>query len=151
MQDYLRILSSETVLWQIERAAPCLGQAIVHFAYPLPVNAPEGQQTPLCATKQVLLENQVELGHSLPVIVNFWRNAPKLSPARVARWRRHALPELFMDGTPRPTAAAARFARRLRRHNLTGWRRCHASARHAGWQRHALPGNARLARRQDHE
>ena len=45
---------------------------------------------------------------------------------RVARWRQHALPGC-MYGTPRPMAVTARFARRLRRHALTGWWRCHAS------------------------
>ena len=59
---------------------------------------------------------------------------------RVALWRRHAVSEC-MDGTPRPTATPARFARRLRRHTLTGWRRCHVQP---GTQRRVAA--ARLAR-----
>ena len=45
---------------------------------------------------------------------------------RVARWWRRAFPGC-MDGTPRPTAAAAGTSWRLRRHALPGWQRCHAS------------------------
>ena len=69
------------MLWQIEGVAPCLGSAIVHFA--LPLNAPKGPQMALCASNQIFLENSVELGHSPPVGVTFWRNT-QLWPIVVA-------------------------------------------------------------------